>query len=184
MWAFDATPLIYLAKAERLELLSHLDGPRVIPERVYDEVVDAGIEEGFPDARRIEQGVDDVFEVVGVSESPLFERLRENDNLSDADVSVLACADSHDGVAVMDETYCRGVAVTEEVEMRGTAFLVLSFVRDGVIEAEEGREIVDAMLDSGWYCARIRTRRWCGNWIRCNYGLIGPFWSSACGIYP
>ena len=154
MRVFDATPLIYLAKAERLELLSHFDRPRVIPERVYEEVVDTGIEEGYPDARRIERCVeDDVFEVVEISESPLFERLRDNDNLSDADVSVLAYADSHDGVAVMDETYGRDVAATEGVETRGSAFVVLLLVRDGVIDAEAGRETVDAMLEAGWFCA-------------------------------
>jgi predicted nucleic acid-binding protein len=154
MWVFDATPLIYLSKAERLELLSHLDAPRVIPQRVYEEVVDGGIEEGYPDARRIEQCVEDgVFEVVGVSEAAFFERLLENENLSDADVSVLAYADSRDGVAVMDETYGRDVAATEGVETRGTAFLVLLLVKDGVIDAEAGREIVDAMLEAGWYCA-------------------------------
>ncbi|GCF14475.1 hypothetical protein Harman_24100 [Haloarcula mannanilytica] len=47
------------------------------------------------------------------SRSPIYSRLQENSNLSDADAAVLAYADAHDGVAVMDETYGRDVAVAE-----------------------------------------------------------------------
>lgn len=154
MWVFDATPLIYLAKAERLELLEQFDQSCVIPERVYKEVVDTGIEEGYPDARRIERCVEEgSFEIVEVPETESFERLRENDNLSDADVAVLVYAASEGGVAVMDETYGRDVAATEGITTRGTAFVVLSLVRDGIIDASEGRETVDTMLEAGWYCA-------------------------------
>ena len=46
MWVFDATPLIYLAKVDRLDLIQHLNEPCVIPDRVYEEVVETGIEQG------------------------------------------------------------------------------------------------------------------------------------------
>lgn len=151
---FDATPLIYLAKAERLVFLKDLDGPRLIPEPVYIEVVRTGIEEGYPDARRIERLVDDeVFQVVTVEETNTYKRLLENNRLSEADVSVLSCAKRRDAVAVMDETYGRDVAATEGIETRGTAFLVLLLAKQGVIDPETAREAIDAMLDAGWYCA-------------------------------
>ncbi|MDS0301075.1 hypothetical protein NDI76_20255 [Halogeometricum sp. S1BR25-6] len=50
MWVLDATPLIYLAKVDRLDLVQHLDGSCVIPDRVYEEVIETGIEQGNPDA--------------------------------------------------------------------------------------------------------------------------------------
>jgi predicted nucleic acid-binding protein len=119
MWVFDATPLIYLAKIDRLGLVQHLDEACVIPDRVYEEVVETGIEQGYPDARRIERCVeDDLFDVVPVEPTTLVSRLQRNDNLSDADVAVLACAAAHDGVAVMDETYGRDVAATEGINPR------------------------------------------------------------------
>jgi hypothetical protein len=78
MFVFDATPLIYLAKAERLPLLSRLDASRLIPQRVYKEVVTVGLDAGYPDARRIEQSVEDgAFDVVSVPENALFERLSQ-----------------------------------------------------------------------------------------------------------
>jgi predicted nucleic acid-binding protein len=154
MWVFDATPLIYLATVDRLGLVEHLETSCVIPDRVYEEVVDTGLEEGYADARRIERQVDaGRFEVVSVEATPLSSRLQGNSNLSDADVAVLACADAHDGVAVMDETYGRDVAAAEGITTRGTAFLVLQCTKQGAISGDDARTIIDTMIDEGWYCA-------------------------------
>ena len=154
MWVFDATPLIYLAKVDRLDLVQHLDESCVIPDRVYEEVVETGIEQGYPDARRIERCVEEgLFEIVSIEPTALVSRLQRNDNLSDADVPVLACAAAHDGVAVMDETYGRDVAATEGITTRGTAYLVLVLASDGTISVDDARTVIDAMIDEGWYCA-------------------------------
>ncbi len=66
---------------------------------------------------------------------------------------VLACADARDGVAVIDEFAGRSAAEVEDVETRGTAYLVLAAVRDGALSAAEGRDAIDAMIDHGWYVA-------------------------------
>ncbi|ELY92010.1 DUF3368 domain-containing protein [Natrinema altunense] len=154
MWVFDATPLIYLAKVDRLTLAQHLEASCVIPERVYEEVVTTGIEEGYPDARRIERSVGaNQFEIVPVEPSPLLSRLQNNSNLSDADIAVLACADSYDGVAVMDETYGRDVAAAEGITTRGTAYLILKLAKQDAIDVDDARTVIDTMIDEGWYCA-------------------------------
>ena len=154
MWVFDATPLIYLGKVGQLSLVEQFEEPCVLPERVYEEVVATGLEAGYPDARRIERSVEaDRFEVMPVAATPLYSRLQKNSNLSDADAAVLACADDHDGVAVMDETYGRDVAVAEGITTRGTAFLVLQCTKQGAISSDDARTIIDAMIDEGWYCA-------------------------------
>ncbi|MFT4923552.1 MAG: putative nucleic acid-binding protein [Haloarculaceae archaeon] len=154
MWVFDATPLIYLAKVDRLALVQHLDTSCVLPERVYQEVVETGLEQGYPDARRIERSVDaDRFDIVSVETTSLLSRLQDNSNLSDADVAVLACADAHDGVAVMDETYGRDVAAAEGITTRGTAYLVLKLASEGTLSVDDARTVIDAMIDEGWYCA-------------------------------
>ena len=154
MWVFDATPLIYLAKVDRLALVQHLEASCVLPERVYEEVVETGLEQGYPDARRIERSVDaDRFDIVSVETTSLLSRLQDNSNLSDADVAVLACADAHDGVAVMDETYGRDVAAAEGITTRGTAYLVLKLASEGTLSVDDARTVIDAMIDKGWYCA-------------------------------
>ena len=154
MWVFDATPLIYLAKVDRLSLVQHIDESCVVPERVYAEVVETGIEQGYPDARRIERSVDaDQFDVTTVESTSLLSRLQENRSLSDADAAVLACADARDAVAVMDETYGRDVAAAEGITTRGTAFLVLKLTKEGAISVDDARAVIDGIIDEGWYCA-------------------------------
>lgn len=156
-WVFDATPLIYLAKADRLDVLEALAEPRLVPRPVYREVVTDGIEGGYADARRIERQVEDgLLEVVDADDAddpPIADRLARHPGLSDADVAVLACADARDAVAVVDEMVGRSVAEVEGIETRGTAYLVLSAVKEGAITPEAGRETIDAMVDRGWYLA-------------------------------
>ncbi|MEM4780229.1 MAG: DUF3368 domain-containing protein [Halalkalicoccus sp.] len=154
MWVFDATPLIYLGKVDRLEIVAGLDGDRLIPGRVYEEVVTAGIEGGYPDARRVERPVEDgLFSVRGVEESAVFERRCRNPNLSGADVAVLSLADELDGIAVMDERFGRDVADTEGIETRGMVYLVGLLVKRGELSAGEGRAVVDEMVEAGWHCS-------------------------------
>lgn len=154
MCVFDATPLIYLAKAKRLRLVDDLSVDCCLPERMFDKVVTKGIEGGHADARRIERAIDaETLAVLSAPESDLFERLQRNQHLSEADAAVLALADEHDGTAVMDEGYGRAVADSEGVPTRATAYLVLRLLEDDAIGTEEARETIDAMIDAGWYCA-------------------------------
>lgn len=157
MWVLDATPLVYLATVDRLDLLDALDaldGPVLVPERVYEEVVTRGIEAGYPDARRIERFAESGSpEVVGAPEGDVFDRLRETPALSEADAAVLTCASNRDGTAVMDEAAGRDAADVEGIESRGTAYVVLRLVERDVLAPDEAREIIDGMVEAGWYCS-------------------------------
>ena len=154
MYVFDATPLIYLAKVDRLAPVEKLDHECCLPRQVYREVVPTGIEEGYADARRIEQAIESGFlSVIVVEETKFFEKLRRYEGLSAADVSVLALTDARNGTAIMDEASGRTVADAEGILTRGTAFLILQLQREGILDAEEVHSTIDAMLDAGWYCA-------------------------------
>jgi len=154
MFVFDATPLIYLAKASQISLLSNRSENRVIPRLVYEEVVTTGIEAGYPDARRIEQEVDENhFTVEEAPPNALFDRISSNARMSAADAAVLALADEKSGIAVMDEAYGRRVAETESVETHGTAYLLLALVADGAIDAKDAIEAFDDIVEAGWYCS-------------------------------
>ena len=153
-WVFDATPLIYLAKPGRLDVIETLDEPRIVPAAVHREVVTAGVERGYDDARRIERAVEAGFLDVGTvdpTDSPVATRLRRHPGLSDADVAVLACAGARDGVAMIEVSAGRSAAEVENIETRGTAYLVLSAVKRGAMAPELGHETTDAMIDAGWY---------------------------------
>lgn len=118
----DATPLIYLARVDRLEAGLALADSCLVPEPVHEEVVTAGLEAGYPDTRHIEAAID--AGDLAVKEPPRTdpaERLCDNDGLSDADVSVLALAARADGTAVMDERRGRRVAQVEGITAHGTS---------------------------------------------------------------
>lgn len=153
-YVFDATPLVYLAKVERLGPTDALAADCLIPGMVYEEAVAEGLERGYPDARRVERAVEDGhFDVRKAERTDLAIRLIANPNLSRADAAVLALAEQVSGTAVMDERYGRTVADTEGVPTRGTAYLVVSLVRSGELAPDEARATIDAMLDAGWYCS-------------------------------
>lgn len=154
MYVFDATPLISLASVDRLELVSVLDGDCAVPAPVYEEVVTTGITAGYADARRIEQAIEaGQFSIEPVPETPLVEKLSRSDTLSGADIAVLTLAADCDGVAVMDEQAGRTVAGVEGIQTRGTAYIVLNAQSARAINATTARQIIDELLDSGWYCA-------------------------------
>lgn len=151
---FDATPLIYLGKADRLDVVENIDQELVVPGRVHEEVVYEGMKHGYADAKRVNKlTLDGTLERRTFEKDERFDQLVRNTNLSRADVAVLLLADELGGTAVMDEDYGRTIAETEEIETRGTAYLVLSRVKEGGLEPEEAREAIDAMLDAGWHCS-------------------------------
>ncbi|MCD6483549.1 MAG: hypothetical protein J7L47_00400 [Candidatus Odinarchaeota archaeon] len=66
----NASPLIYLAKANKIHLLKDLFEKIIIPTEVYNEVVTRGLKDNFSDARLVESAVkEEWIEVVKLSES-------------------------------------------------------------------------------------------------------------------
>lgn len=153
-FVFDATPLIYLGKVNRLDVLEPLQRELLVPGRVYEEVVSDGIEKGYADARRVDEFVrNGPLQRERVEETERFRTLVAETELTPADTAVLLLADEVDGTAVMDEKHGRDVADVEGIDTRGTAYLLLSLVERGALGREDARDSIDAMLDAGWHCS-------------------------------
>jgi predicted nucleic acid-binding protein len=160
MLVFDATPIIYLAKVGKLHLIENISEKKVIPGSVFEEVVVKGKEAGKSDAliveRLIEQGV---FQVSEVKEIDVYRKLMENKKLSKADVEVLTLAKVENGVAIVDEDYARWVAEVEDIKCGGTIYLISLLLEGGVITKREAREIVNGIIEKGWFCSTDRYAR-------------------------
>ena len=154
MLVFDATFLIYLAKVGKLHLIENINEKKVIPRSVFEEVVVKGKEAGKTDAlmveRLIEQGV---FQVSEVEETDIYRVLKKNKKLSTADVEVLALAKVEDGVAIVDEDYARLVAEVEDINCGGMIYLIFLLIKGCVITKREAREIVEGIIEKGWFCS-------------------------------
>lgn len=148
MYVADATPLIYLGKADALDILDGFDV--VTTEGVYREVVEEGKRAEEPDARRVESyGI----EAREPPANDLYRRLPDSAGVSDVDVEVLALADHLDATALVDDRRMRKVAEVEDVPVRGTAYLLVRSIERCDVSGDGAREVLDDMVDSGWYCS-------------------------------
>lgn len=154
MLVFDSTPLIYLAKASKIELLKNIGEKKVIPKEVYREVVLRSRELGKDNANVVENAIKSrIFEVAKVNKDELYSELSRNPNLIIADVEVIVLAKSRGATAVLDDEYARDAAETAGVKTRSTIFLMLGLLKQGTITRDEARAAVNAMIKEGWRCS-------------------------------
>lgn len=154
MLVFDSTPLIYLAKAGKLDLLKNLHGRKVIPLEVYKEAVVKGKELGKSDAASLESAIEEgVFEIAEVTKNDFYKQLSKNPNLTKADVEVLTLAKSTNSIMVMDDEYARDVAESAGIATGGTIYIIHQLLREGIIRKEDAREILDKIIKEGWRCS-------------------------------
>ncbi|MDY6788460.1 MAG: DUF3368 domain-containing protein [Candidatus Nanohaloarchaea archaeon] len=155
---------MYLAKADILEHVGELEEEILVPEKVYKEVVIQGKEEGYADAYRIEDFLDNSGgKMTDSRNNEIFDELKNNPNLSKADVEVLAIAEERSAIAVVDEDYARGIADVEGISNHGSVYVVLLLVKRDIISAEKAQEAIDSMVEHGWYCstdlyAKVRSK--------------------------
>jgi predicted nucleic acid-binding protein len=150
----DATPLIYLAKAGLLHLLDHLSYRVLISPEVRREVVDEGKQRHAADAFIVEREISDgVLEEREVSHRGFLELMMRIPGMDPAEGEVLTLARESKGVAIVDDRIARDVAIANRVKHAGTAFLLATLVRRGVITHEEAKEALDEMVRHGWRCS-------------------------------
>lgn len=149
----DSTPLIYLAKAGVLEFIRELPERVFISQEVYREVVEEGKKKGEVDALVVEGMVKKgTLKVKEIRKEHLLEKLRDSP-LHLADIETLSLAREVDGIAIIDEELGREIADIEEIENRGSIFILFRFFRVSLIDKKKLRETIDKMLMEGWRCS-------------------------------
>ncbi len=141
----NATPLIYLAKVRKLELLK-IFGEVLIPEEVKVEVVDRGKALEKQDAYLVEQAIKDGWiKVLKVEpmEIPIKLHLGE--------IAVLSLAKKL-GVkeVLIDEKPARFAAKLLGLKPRGTVFVLLKALKEGLIDLDEFLDTLSEMIKQGF----------------------------------
>jgi len=141
----NATPLIYLAKVGKLDLLRIL-GEVAIPEEVKIEVVDKGKAMKKIDAFAVEKAISDgwikVFETELVN-VPVEIHLGEK--------AVLSLAKKLDVEEVLvDEVPARVAARLLGLKPRGTIFVLLKALQKEKIDLDEFLDILNRMIERGF----------------------------------
>lgn len=150
---FDATTIIYLTKAGVIKRPGVMGRPLLVPAEVYEKVVLKGKEVGAPDAFEFERLVTEgVFDITEPSAGEELAKVREATRGSDAETAVLLEAMRVEGTVVSDDLRVRRLASLGKTEVTGGTGILITLVNLGKMSNEEGREALNVMVESGWWC--------------------------------
>ncbi|KXA96461.1 hypothetical protein AKJ37_05145 [candidate division MSBL1 archaeon SCGC-AAA259I09] len=142
----NASPLIYLAKAEKLSLLHELFGRVHVPRKVKEETVDRGKEQGESDALIIEKAVEDGWIQVHEVEPRVVPF-----DIEEGETAALSLAKELDVDEVLvDEAPARKAARMMDLEPRGTVYVLLSALKQEKIDLDSFLETLDDLVEKGF----------------------------------
>lgn len=148
---FNASPLIYFCKVGFSEIFNEFTEKKYTSPKVVKEVVDEGKKIGAPDAFVVEQLIkNSIVNVVSPKNREFIGLLNELPDLHEAEIQVLALAKELDGIAILDEGLAREVGIMYDIEVHGSAYLLIRLYQKKIITKEQTRETLDKMVAAGW----------------------------------
>lgn len=150
----DASPLIWLSKMGKITLLKKLYREVTIPMEVYKEAVEKGLEDGLSDAFVTKEGVEEGWIKVSKlneKENELCRRMVEHAtevHLGEAQAIILAR--TMDALLLMDESSGRTFAEAWGLRVRGTLYVILRSLREGMQSRAEAREVTLELIEKGF----------------------------------
>lgn len=139
----DASPLIFLARGELLELLKLLGGVILVPEPVASEILRRGPNDRTARALQTAPWIR-IVEAVPVP------AVIQNWDLGPGETSVLAWANAHSGSeAILDDLAARRCATVLNIPVRGTIGLVLAAKKNGRID--QASPVIEHLRRAGMY---------------------------------
>jgi len=143
----NASPLIFLGRAKRLELLRLFSGRVLVPEMVWAEILRRG--EGDP----VVSALTNAAGWIEIVEAPEISPSIQAWGLGPGESAVLALSlQEGNATAVLDDLAARRCAAALGVPLRGTLGIVLAAKRQGRIPA--ARPVLEDLLRSGLYLSR------------------------------
>ncbi|MEA3254279.1 MAG: DUF3368 domain-containing protein [Candidatus Altiarchaeota archaeon] len=142
----NASPLIYLTKVERLDLLKSIFDEVIIPLEVKKEVIDAGKRLKEKDAYIIEKAVKDGW--IKVVESKPIEIQIKIHKGEEAVISLAMELKLHN--VLIDEISARTAAKLLDLEPRGTLYVLLKALKLGFMDFDEFMEVLNQLIREGF----------------------------------
>lgn len=144
----NSTPLIYLARLNRLHLLKEFFTEVCIPQEVYREVVTRGKDEKYPDALVVENGVKEGW--IRVKKARGTKKLEEYGiDKGEAEAISLALSLKSKEILV-DQSHARFAAEVMGLVPRGTLYVLLRALRKGVLNFDEYLKDLEALVKAGF----------------------------------
>ncbi len=152
----NTSPLIWLSKIGKLSLLKDLFDEIQIPDEVYKEAVDRGLEEGFMDALVIREAIDQGWIKVlqlDNNEITLCQKIMKHAfevHMGEAQAIVLARRMGKDALLLMDESSGRAFAEAWGLKVKGVLYVTMKALRSELIDNAEAKEIVLTLVSKGF----------------------------------
>jgi len=155
----NATPLIYLAKIGRIQILKNIFQSIQVPNEVKIEVVDRGKEKRYSDAYVIEEAFNDGWITVGNLTKDNEKRASVLTEATGIDLgeaeAILLTRQKAEETILMDQAHARTVARQFGLKPRGTLYLILVSTRRGMLSKEDAKEDLSRLVEANF---RINTK--------------------------
>lgn len=157
----DATVPIYLARLDRLPLLDELFESVLVPEAVYEEVVETGREEGYGDALAVDDAIEAFLPLRSLSGEAgrRAEDVREAADLGPGEAEAIALALESDARCLTDDHAARTTAGALGVPVGGTIYVLLEGLDAGELTREAYVDALEPLDESGFRMSARLYRR-------------------------
>ncbi len=150
----DSTVLIYLARAGLLFILKRMYGQVLCPLRVYQEVVEKGIEKGYPDAESVKREVGRSL-IMRPPEQERDEDARVDSRskgfrLGKGELEGVALSCEISELFISDDDDAKRYAESLGIEGKGTIYLILKAYRGGIISKDGCSQAFEKMVSQGF----------------------------------
>ena len=144
----NATPLIYLAKSNKLSLLQTIVNQVLIPEAVFQEVVIESKRLGEKDSYRVEKAISEGWlKVKKVNNHISFEF-----SLHAGEIEVISLAREMEiKTVIIDDAKARSAAELAGLIPVGTLGIILHAVKNNIMDFDEFLSTLENIIDSGFY---------------------------------
>lgn len=150
----NTSPLIWLSKIGKITLLKNLFGEVIIPEEVYREAVERGLQERFSDALAIKECVDQGWiKISKLDEKEITNSQKMTEqvfeiHLGEAQAIILARKKA--ALLLMDESSGRAFAETFGLKVKGTLYVIMKALEEELLDKAEAKDIVLALVSKGF----------------------------------
>lgn len=145
----NSSPLIYLAKIGKIDLLKKLFRQVFIPQEVYYEVVTKGREIGAAEVIEISDAVGKWIKVKKIKYRNKLEEFAPELDVGEIGVIYLAKKLGAD-IVLIDDASAAAVAKTFGLKCAGTIYVLLKAFKQKLISKREVIDLLDKLVDSGF----------------------------------
>ncbi len=142
----NASPLIYLAKIGRLDLLRDMFDEVLIPEEVRKEVVDKGRDLGKPDVVQVERALEEGW----LRTCPLKVKFGALGLHPGEEAVIFLGKQEGNCLILVDESAARTAARMLGLESRGTIFILLKAVENGKLDMDDFLAELQSLVKAGF----------------------------------